>query len=212
MKNIIIAGQPRAGKTTLAKKINKELNHFVITLDNLVAIFGVAYPQLNIRPNWNRKKTTDNLAPFLGHFLGAFATSHGVAYDEYIMKGQVAKGNKFVLEGFYFDFGKILSILKLYDIEELKDNFILIGLTQQNKKVDEYVSDFKKYDTEDDWTYGWSDDEYREYAIQDAIPLSQSVTKHLLEYGFTIYDTSTERERVFNKIVNDIKSELLPVV
>ncbi len=65
MRNIIIAGPSRAGKTTLATRINKELGHFVIGLDKLVATFQGAYPQLNIRLNWDRQKTTDNLAPFL---------------------------------------------------------------------------------------------------------------------------------------------------
>jgi len=208
MKNIIIAGSGRAGKTTLARKINEELNYFVISVDKLVATFQGAYPQLNIKLAWNRRKTTDNLAPFLGHFLGAFSSSHGVAY-ELNLRAHAVKGNRFVLEGGYFNFEKILPILKMYEIEELKDSFLLIGLVQNKKKADEFVNDFKKYDTEDDWTYGFDDDELREYARKDAIPFSRSMTDYLMEYGFTIYDTSTEREQVFEKILEDIKSQLV---
>jgi hypothetical protein len=207
MKNIIIAGPSRAGKTTLARKINEELNYFVISLDKLVAMFQGAYPQLDIRLAWNREKTTDNLAPFLGHFLGTFSSSHGTM-NELNLRVHDIKGNRFVLEGGYFNFDKISSVLKMYDIEELKDNFILIGLVQNNKTVDEYVSDLKKYDTKDDWTYSFDDDERREYVIEDAIPFSQSMTDHLIKYGFTIYDTSKKREQVFDKIIEDIKSEL----
>lgn len=208
MKNIIIAGPSRAGKSTLARKINEELNCFVVSIDKLVAIFNGAYPQLNIKLNWDREKTTDNIAPFLGHFLGAFSTSIGSTY-EFNLQKHVVKGNRFVLEGGYVNFDKILPILEMYGIEELKDNFILIGLTQNNKTVDEFVSDFKKHDTENDWTYGWDDDEYREYAINDAIPSSKSMTEHLLKYGFAIYDTSKDREQVFDGIIDDIKSELV---
>jgi len=208
LKNIIIVGPSRAGKTTLARRINEELNYFVISLDKLVATLQGAYPQLDIRLNWNREKTTDNLAPFLGHFLGAFSSSHGVAY-ELNLRAHAVKGNRFVLEGGYFNFEKISSILKMYGIEELKDNFLLIGLVQNKKTVDEFVNDFKKYDTEDDWTYGFDDDELREYASKDAIPFSRSMTDHLMEYGFTIYDTSTERDQVLDKIVEDIKSKLV---
>lgn len=208
MKNIIIVGPSRAGKTTLARKINEELNYFVISIDKLVATFQGAYPQLDIRLNWNRDKTTDNLAPFLGHFLGAFSSGNGVAY-ELNLRAHAVKGNRFVLEGGYFNFEKISSILKMYDIEQLKDNFLLIGLVQNKKTVDEFVNDFKKYDSEDDWTYGLDDDELREYASQDAIPFSRAMTDHLMEYGFTIYDTSTERERVLDQIVEDIKSKLV---
>ena len=208
MKNIIIAGCGRAGKTTLARKINEELNYFVISVDKLVATFQGAYPQLNIKLNWNRRKTTDNLAPFLGHFLGAFSSSHGVAY-ELNLRAHAVKGNRFVLEGGYFNFEKILPILKMYEIEELKDKFLLIGLVQNKKTADEFVNDFRKYDTEDDWTYGFDDDELREYVSQEAIQFNRSMTDYLVKHGFTIYDTSTEREQVFDKIVEDIKSKLV---
>jgi hypothetical protein len=208
MKNIIIAGPGRAGKTTLARKINEELNYFVISVDKLIATFQGAYPQLNIKLAWNRRKTTDNLAPFLGHFLGALSSSHGIAY-ELNLRAHAIKGNRFVLEGGHFDFEKILPILKMYGIEELKDEFILIGLVQNKKTADEFFKDLRKYDTEDDWTYGFDDDELREYASQDAIPSSRSMTDHLVKYGFTIYDTSTEREKVFDKIIEDIKSKLV---
>ena len=205
MKNIIIAGPSRAGKSTLARKLNEELYYFVLSLDKLVATFQGAYPQLDIRLNWNREKTTDNLAPFLGHFLGMFASADGRGLLPY-SHGAV-KGNRFVLEGGYFNLEKILPILKTYGIEELKDNFFLIGLVQNKKTVDEFVSDFKKYDAEDDWTYNFSEDDLRAVA-EDAISFSRSMTGHLVKYGFTIYDTSTDREQVLNQIVEDIKSEL----
>ena len=181
MKNIIIAGPPRAGKSTLARKINEQYGHFAIGVDKLAAAFGKSYPQLDIRLNWNREKTTDNIAPFLGNFLDMFS-------DE----------SKFVLEGAYFNFEIISSILNL------KDKFILIGLVQNNKTVDEFVRDLKKYDTKADWTYGFDDDELREIAEVE-IPFSREMTDNLTKYGFTIYDTSTEREQVFDEILADIK-------
>ena len=207
MKNIIIAGPGRAGKTTLARKINEELNIFVFNLDKIIAIFTGAYPQLDIRLAWNREKTTDNLAPFLGHFLGAFSSNHGVAY-ELILQAHAVKGNRFVLEGGHFSFDKISPILKTYGIEELKNNFILIGLVQNKKTADEFFNDFRKYDTEDDWTYSCDDDELRE-VCEDAVTSSRSMSDHLVKYGFTIYDTSTERELVLDQIVEDIKSKLV---
>lgn len=206
MKNIIIAGPSRAGKSTLARKINEELNYFVISVDKLAAVFQGAYPQLNIRLNGDRKKTTDNLAPFLGHYLGMFSSADGRGLLPY-SHGAV-KGNRFVLEGGYFNFDKILPILKMYGIEKLKDNFILIGLVQNKKTADEFASDLKKYDTEDDWTYNFKDDNLREVS-EDAISFSRSMSDYLIKYGFTIYDTSMEREQVLDQIVKDIKSKLV---
>ena len=202
MKNIIIAGPSRSGKSTLARKINEELNYFIISADKLVAAFQGAYPQLDIRLAWDRERTTDNIAPFLGHFLGTFSSADGRGLLPY-SHGAV-KGNRFVLEGGYFNFEKILSILQEYGIEKLEDNFLLIGLVQSNKTVDDFVSDFKKYDTDADWTYNFSDDDLRNIS-EDAISFSRYMSDCLAKYGFTIYDTSIERERVFDQILEDIK-------
>ncbi len=92
-----------------------------------------------------------------------------------------------------------------YGPEKLKDRFILIGLVQNKKSVDDFVTDFKKHDTEDDWTYQFSEDELKEYVVQDAIPFNRAMTEYLEKYGFTIYDTSTERERVFDEIIEIIE-------
>lgn len=59
MRNIIIVGPSRAGKTTLAKRLSEKFNYFVISLD-----------KLDVRLNWNRNKAMENIAPFIGHFLG----------------------------------------------------------------------------------------------------------------------------------------------
>ena len=190
----------------MARRINEELNYYVIGLDKLVAVFQEAYPQLDIRLNWDREKTTENLAPFLGHFLGTFSSADGRGLLSY--SHGAAEGNAFVLEGGYFDFEKIFTILKAYGIEELRDKFLLIGLVQNNKTVDEHIGDFKKYDTIDDWTYGFSDAELRAVS-EDVVSFSRTMTEHLIKFGFTIYDTSEDRERVLDRIVEDIKSELM---
>ena len=205
MKSVIIVGPSRAGKTTLAKRLSEKFDYFVISLDKLVAAFQAAYPQLDIRLNWNRDKTTENIAPFIGHFLGLFSSDDGIK-DDLNLRAHHVEGNHFVLEGGYFDFEKIVSILKEYGTEELKDKFTLIGLVQGQKTVDEYVRDFKKYDTKDDWTYNLSEDELRDYVTQDAIPFNRAMTEYLTKYGFTIYDTSTERESVLDKIIEDISN------
>lgn len=207
MKNIIIAGPARNGKTTLSKRINEELNYFVINLDKLMTVFERAYPELDVRIAWDYDKATSNLAPFLGHFLGMFCSDNGMAENLNLQKHAI-KGNRFVLEGGHFDFEKMTPILIMYGIEELKKHFILIGLVQNNKTEDAFFNDLRKYDTEAEWTYDFNDKELRELISRDFIPSNKIMADHLIKYGFTIYDTSTEREKVFDKILNDIKSQI----
>ena len=85
---------------------------------------------------------------------------------------------------------------------------MLIVLVQNKKTADDYFSDLRKYDAKDEWTYSLNDKELRELIDQDFIPSNKSMNNQLLKYGFTIYDTSKDREQIFNKIVEDIKLEL----
>jgi len=207
LKNIIIAGPGRNGKTTLARKINEEFNHFVINLDKLMTVFGKAYPQLDVRIAWDYDKATANVAPFLGHFLGAFSANHGFA-DDLNLRKHTVQGNKFVLEGGHYNFEAISSIFKTYEIGELKDNFTLIGLVQNNKTADGFFADLRKYDTEDEWTYSFDDDELMEFCTL-LVSWNQELYDYYIKHGFTIYDTSGDREQVFKQIIDDIRSKEL---
>lgn len=200
MKNIIIAGAGRTGKSTLARKIS-EVGYFVINNDKLVATFGKAYPQLDIRIG-NGEETRKNIAPFLGHFMGMFSSEDGCGLFPYTHGG--LKENRFVLEGWSFDFAQIVPILNMYGIEDLREKFILIGLVANNKTADELVSDMKKYDTPHDWTYGMGDDDLRKLA-EDNISFSHYMSEYLPNFGFRIYDTSTAREEVFAQIIKELK-------
>lgn len=204
MKNIIIAGPGRNGKTTLARKINEELGCFVINLDKLMTAFGRAYPQLDVRIAWNYEKATANIAPFLGHYLGMLTSGHGYA-DDLNLRTHAVEGNRFVLEGGHFDFEKISSILRIYGIEELKDRFILIGLVQNNKTADAFFDDLRKYDTEDEWTYHMGDEELRQFS-EMSVSFNREMTAYMRKYGFAIYDTSTDREQVLEQIIEGIKT------
>ena len=202
LKNIIIVGTSRSGKSTLAKRISDELNYYVISIDKLVAVFQNSYPQLDIRLNWDRDKTTENIAPFLGHYLGMFSSADGRGLLEY---SHGANGStRFVMEGAYYDFDQIESVLKSYGIEEAKDRFVLIGLIQSKKSAKEFFDDFRKYDTADDWTFGLDDNELRAVA-EDAVSFNEDMYKLLSSHGFEVFDTSTDREKVFDEIIERLR-------
>ena len=51
MKNIIIFGEPRSGKSTLANMIVDRFNYQVIHVDSIRDTFKKIYPELGIAPN-----------------------------------------------------------------------------------------------------------------------------------------------------------------
>ena len=189
MKSIIIAGPSRSGKSTLARRISEEFGYYQISIDKLVEVFQNAYPELDIRLNWNRDKTTENIAPFIGHYLGVFSR----------------EGN-FVIEGAYYDFEKIASILKTYGISDPEERFELIGLVQKDKTAEEYFRGFRKYDTEEDWTYSLNDEDLMKVA-EDAVEYGEEMYRKLLAHGFRIYDTGKNREEVFDMILEELKDK-----
>jgi hypothetical protein len=109
-------------------------------------------------------------------------------------------GVKFVAEGGYFDFEKIMLAMKNHDM--LKD-FLLIGLVYNNKTPDELFNDIRKNDTKGDWSHGCDDDTLKKYVhifIKDNELMYEKFQKH----NFMIYDVSDSREQILNKIISDI--------
>jgi tRNA delta(2)-isopentenylpyrophosphate transferase len=202
MKNIIIVGPSRSGKTSLAKRIKEEFNYYVISIDKLVSVFQNAYPQLDIRLNWDRDKTTENLAPFIGHFLGTFCFDNGNGQFSYSL-GDVSD-NKFIIEGAYYNFDLIKSILKTYGIDNPQEHFELIGLVQQQKRSGDFFDDFRKYDSPKDWTYHLSDEELKGVS-DEAVSFSQTMYEQLISNNFNVYDTSVNREATFDDIIKELR-------
>ena len=169
-----------------------------ISTDDIVIALEKAFPKLKIKldtANYNEYKTMmNNLTPFLAHYLGAL--SH---------RSDGHNGTNFVIEGCHFDFDKMLPILDLYEIKNLKEHFMLIGLVYHSQTPDELFDNIRKYDTEDEWTYDLNDDELKIRVIA-YIEYSRYIYDKFQKYEPIIYDISNNREYVLDKIVDDIKS------
>ena len=195
-KNILIVGPGRVGKTTLAKMLNEELKYSIVWTDEIILAFERVYPQLEINHSNFYGKTASNFAPFIAHYLGAMS-----------YRSTFKNGIKFVVEGAYFDFEKVMPEMERM---EFKDEFMFIGLVYNNKSIEELFSDIKKYDTEEDWTYNCSDEELKEHC-KICIESSRFFFDKFKEHNFLIYDVSTEREKTLSKIVDDIKKQFCVV-
>ncbi len=192
MKNILVIGAARSGKTSLSKLLAKEKGYSVISIDDIVSGLE-AYPELNISHNSNDVLTSSNLAPFLIKYFTELSEGDKF-YD----------GIKYVIEGTHIDFEKLMPLLQS---EKYKEKYEIIGLTINEETAEDLYNNMKKYDTEDDWTYWVKDDELMSDA-KYIINKNRIFNEKFKKYGIKSYETSQNREQVFNEIISDLKETL----
>ena len=188
-KNILIIGAARCGKTTLAKKLNKEYGYSVISIDDIVSGLQ-AYPELNIHHNGETDITTKNLGPFLEKYF--IELSEGANFYG---------GIKFAIEGTHIDFERLMPLLQS---EKYEAKYEIIGLTINEESPEDLYNNMKKYDTEDDWTY-WVEDEVLKEDSKYIIDKNKIFNENFKKYNIKSYDTSYDREKILDKIISDLK-------
>lgn len=132
MRNILICGSPRVGKTTLGKIISESLGYKYINLDNI-------FEAIEELPSWPYKKYDDanKISKELSNFL--------INYINHL-------DNHYVLEGAYIDIESIYNKLS---------NTLIIGLTYNDIDSNELFNRIKKYD-KNEWINNFSDDVIKE--------------------------------------------------
>jgi len=200
MKNIVIHGASRSGKTSLAKRIKDEFHLNVVNVDHLINTFEQAFPQLGISVEADYTQAAVKVTPFITHYLGELARH---AHER--------TGSNFVVDLTFFDFDSGIPLLKesLQKFWGLKllDEFMFISLIN-NVTSEELFNAIRKYDTPEDWSYGISDDDLRRHCEKHA-GMDWAFYEKWQELGFRKYDVAAGREKVFDRIVEDLKGILV---
>lgn len=76
MKNIIIAGSSRSGKSTLAKRIARNLQMSYLPMDSIVSTLETLYPQVGIAHRDDNRDMSGQIARFLQEWI------QHLAYEE----------------------------------------------------------------------------------------------------------------------------------
>jgi GTPase SAR1 family protein len=184
-KNIFIIGPGRSGKTTLAKMINKKYGYSIISIDDIVTSLET-FSELDINWKTENRKASEKMAPFLIKYIKELSEGNKF-YD----------GCKCVIEGTDVDFEKLIPNIN-------QEKTLVIGLTYNDKTKEDLFNSIRKYDTEDDWSYYLSDDELMEQCNR-YIEINSFFNSKLKEYNIPTFDTSFDREKVLNYIMDNLE-------
>lgn len=189
--NIIIAGVPRAGKSTMSRMISRKFGYQHVSMDSINAGFERVFPELGINTyaNMSSLEILYNISGKIAPFIRAMMDSG--EYDE-------------------FERGMVLDIYQLLPedyIRYLSDAnceiyyFITSDLTPEERFIIQ-----KAHDTEKDYTFYKSDEEIREgcvYIVEQSRLIKEQCIKHALPY----FETAKEREQVFEMFLKYLSNK-----
>lgn len=187
MKNVLIVGAPRTGKTTLARRLNKELNMSIYSLDQILSMFVGAYPQLGFVFDNDDDGAAKKLTPFL------------ISCVDVLSKGVIFKrGGNFVIEGTYMDFDNVVPYID-------QSKTMIICLTHGSLSAKKLYNNLKKYDTEDDWT-NIDDDNRLKKHINYFVERNKYFKEQAKKHKLITVDTSDDRREPFKELIEMIKN------
>jgi inorganic pyrophosphatase len=179
MRNILIVGAPKVGKTNLAKKISQELGYIYINLD----LIFESVEELNC---WPYPKYHD--ANIISKELAGFVVNYINHLDD----------NRYVLEGAYIDIESIYSKI---------NNTMVIGLTYNELDQEKLFNNIKKHN-QNDWISKFNDRELLE-KCDCFIKRNKYYQEVFKKLNILTYDLSKDYQIKMKEIVNDLKKEYI---
>ena len=186
--NIIIAGVPRAGKSTISHRLAKQYGYQHISMDSIIAGFEKCFPETGVN-TYSGLSSIDTLhlisgkmAPFIRAMLDSGE------YDE-------------------FEPGMVLDMYQLLPEDYMKyihgANCEIFYFITSDVTPEERFAIQKKYDTQKDYTFYTSDVELREgaeYIVKQSVLMKEQCQK----YGLTYFETAKDREQTFSRFLEDL--------
>jgi len=179
-KHIIIAGVPRAGKTTLCSKIVHSLKYQHLAMDGIMCSFEEAFPETGVLHTdcWDFIETSKQFIKFMKRF------SETGNYDK--LEYRLA-----------FDLYHITPKDYYENIDANCCDIYFLGYS--NITQEEMFNQIRKFDVQYDWTKDINDEKLK-YHISQYIEISKWLQDECNKYNLTFIDVSTNREKVLNDL------------
>ena len=185
--NIIVAGVPRSGKSTVSHLLATKYGYQHVSMDSIIAGFEKCFPETGV-------------STYCG--LSSMDTLH-------MISGKMAPFVRAMLESGEYDEHEPGMVLDMYQLlPEDYDKYIrgancdIVYFITSDVTPEERFVIQKKYDTEKDYTFWKPDEELREgaeYIVEQSILMKAQCER----YGLPYYETARDREQVFRQFLRD---------
>ncbi len=185
-KHIIIAGVPRAGKSTVSKMIAKKYGYQHISMDSIIAGFEKVFPQVGIDTDAkiDVKENVQSISAKIAPFLRAMMDSG--EYDE-------------------CDYGMVIDVFQLLpeDYRKYIDPAVceIAYFVTADVTAEERFKLLKQYDMPKDYTYYKSDEENRKNCTE-IVEISKWMKEQCEKFEVSCFETAKEREKVLTDFVD----------
>ncbi|MEZ3460925.1 MAG: ATP-binding protein [Lachnospiraceae bacterium] len=192
--NIIIAGVPRAGKSTIAHRLAVRYGYQHVSMDSIIAGFEKCFPETGVSTyaGLSSMDTLHMISGKMAPFVRAMLDS--AEYDE-------------------FEPGMVLDMYQLLPEDYMRyihgANCVIYYFITSDVTPGERFEIQKRYDTEKDYTFYKSDEELREGAVY-IVEQSILMREQCLRCGLPYYETARDREQVFEAFCNRIGKRVEP--
>ncbi len=185
--NIIVAGVPRAGKSTVSHLLATKYGYQHVSMDSIIAGLEKCFPETGVS-TYCGLSSMDTLS---------------------MISGKMAPFVRAMLESGEYDEHEPGMVLDMYQLlPEDYDKYIrgancdIVYFITSDVTPEERFQIQKKYDTEKDYTFYKPDEELREgaeYIVEQSILMKAQCEK----LGLPYYETARDREQVFMQFVRD---------
>ena len=184
MKNIIILGAARSGKSTLAKMLHEEYNYSIISIDSFISALCDTFPNLGITHS-----NTDNKFKLMPLFVFSYMSK---IINEY-------PNQKFVLEGWHVYPNDIYEVFKKNDVK-----IICLGYTKIS--CEDSFKIIRNNEMENSYTKKMSDEKLKQL-ISKHIEYSKVLQEQCKEKGIKFFDTSFDRKNVLKNVMKYLMND-----
>jgi len=192
-KHIIVAGVPRAGKSTVSQMFAKKFGYQHISMDSIIAGFEKAFPQVGIDTDVDTdvQENVQSISAKIAPFLRAMMDSG--EYDE-------------------CDYGMVIDVFQLLpeDYRKYFDPAIcdICYFITSDVTAQERFELMKQYDTPKDYTFYKPEEENRRNCAE-IVKISKFYKVQCEKYQLPYFETARDREKVLGDFIRRLEDSSL---